>query len=261
MRVAILAGACSRHELSRELVPLGDVTWCDRGESLVSEVRGGGVNAVVMGLSDERRRSVAPLVTDIADHQPSLPMIISMRTDHAAIGGLLAVLTLGLRMECAVRPFARLDQVVRFMLAKNYRPGVAPLLLHHFMPHVPPALAVFVALAILEAPTRRSIAELAAWSRSSVRTIERHLSREQWPTAHVIAHAFSALDAVWLMSEYGWSARRVQEVRGFSHPSGVTRLLSTYAGTKPATLAADGGFPAALDHVARLFGLPASAES
>ena len=260
MRIAILAGAGSRHEFARQLAPLGEVTWCDGGASLVAEVRSGGVGAVVTGLSDERRRSVAPLVSDIADYQPSLPMIISTRVDRAAIDGLLAVLTLGLRMECAVRPFARLDRVVRFMLAENYRPGVAPLLLHHFMPHVPPALAVFLVLAILEAPARRSVAELAAWSRSSVRTIERHLSRERWPTAHVVAHAFSALDAAWLMTEYGWSARRVQEVRRFSHPSGVTRLLSTYAGTKPATLIADGGFPAALDHVSRLFSL-SSAES
>jgi hypothetical protein len=120
------------------------------------------------------------------------------------------------------------------------------------MPHVPSALAVFVMLAILEAPARRSVAELAAWSRSSVRTIERHLRREQWPAARVVAHSFSALDAVWLMTEYGWSARRVQEVRGFSHASGVTRLLSTYAGTKPASLIADGGFPVALEHVSRI---------
>ena len=256
MRIAILAGAGSRHELTRQLTPLGDVTWCDRAESLVAEVRGGGVGAVVMGLSDERRRSVAPLVVDMADHQPSLPVVISTRIDRVAMQGLLAVLTLGLRMECAVRPFARLERVVRYMLAENYRPGVAPLLLHHFMPHVPPALAVFVALAILEAPARRSITELAAWSRSSVRTIERHLRREHWPLAHVVAHSFSALDAIWLMTEYGWSARLVTEVRGFSHPSGVTRLLSTYAGTKPATLIDDGGFPAALDHVSRVLGIP-----
>ena len=113
-------------------------------------------------------------------------------------------------------------------------------------------LAVFVMLAILEAPARRSVAELAAWSRVSVRTLERHLRRERWPAAHVVAQSFSALDAIWLMSEYGWSARLVQETRGFSHPSGVTRLLSAYAGTKPATLIADGGFPAALEFVSRV---------
>jgi hypothetical protein len=60
---------------------------------------------------------------------------------------------------------------------------VAPLLLHHFMPRVPHALALFVALAILEAPARRSVTELAARSQSSLRTIERHLRREGWPTA------------------------------------------------------------------------------
>jgi hypothetical protein len=252
MRIAILSGAGSRHELSRQLGPLGELTWCERGASLVAEVRGGGLDAVVLGASDERGRSVAPLVVDIADAQPSLPVVIHNRIDRAAISGLLAVMTLGLRMECAARPFARLDRVVRFVLAPDYRPGVGPLLLHHFLPHVPPALAVFIALAILEAPSRRSVAELAAWSQSSVRTIERHLRRERWRTAHVVVQSFSALDAVWLMTEYGWSAQRVQAARGFSHPSGVTRLLSTYAGTKPATLLVDGGFPAALEHVSRV---------
>lgn len=252
MRIAVLSGAGGRHELSRQLAPIGELTWCDRGESLVAEVRDGGLDAIVLGASDERGRSVAPIVVDIADAQPSLPVVIHTRIDRAAIDGLLGIMTLGLRMECAVRPFARLERVVRFVLAGNYRPGVAPLLLHHFMPHVPPTLALFVALAILEAPARRSVAELAEWGRSSTRTVERHLRREGWPAAHVVAQSFTALDAVWLMTEYGWSAQRVQAARGFSHPSGVTRLLSTYAGTKPATLIADGGFPAALEHVSRV---------
>jgi hypothetical protein len=251
MRIAILSGAGSRQELSRQLAPISELTWCERSASLTAEVRAGTVNAVVFGLNDERGRSVAPLVVEIADARPSLPMILHTRIDRAAINGLLAVMTLGLRMECALRPFARLDRVVQYMLAENYRPGVAPLLLHHFMPLVPPALAMFVLVAILEAPARRSVAELATWSRTSVRTIERHLRSEGWAAAHVVAQSFSALDAVWLMTEYGWSARRVQEVRGFSHASGVTRLLATYAGTKPARLFLDGGFPAALEHVSR----------
>jgi hypothetical protein len=251
MRIAILSGAGGRHELSRQLAPLGELAWYERAEALSADVRAGRADAVVMGPGDERGRSVAPLVVDITDARPALPMIVHTRIDRAAIDGLLSIMTLGVRMECALRPFARVDRVMRFMLKENYRPGVAPLLLHHFMPLVPPALAIFVMVAILEAPARRSVAELAEWSRSSVRTIERHLRREGWATAHVVAHSFSALDAVWLMTEYGWSARRVQSVRGFSHASGVTRLLSSYAGTKPATLMVDGGLPAALDHVTR----------
>ena len=72
MRIAVLAGAGSRHEVSRQLAPLGEVAWCDDGASLVAEVRSGGVGAVVTGLSDERRRSVAPLVTDIPHHDFAL---------------------------------------------------------------------------------------------------------------------------------------------------------------------------------------------
>jgi hypothetical protein len=119
MRIAILAGAGSRHELSRQFVPLGDVAWCDRGEQLVSEVRSGDVGVVIMGLGDEQGRSVAPLVVELADRQPSLSMIIHTRIDRAAMEGMLSVLTLGLRMECAVRPFARIERVARFGLAPD----------------------------------------------------------------------------------------------------------------------------------------------
>jgi hypothetical protein len=44
----------------------------------------------------------------------------------------------------------------------------------------------------------------------------------------------------------------VQTVRGFPHPSSVTRLLARYAGVRPATLREDGGFAAALEHVTRV---------
>jgi hypothetical protein len=114
---------------------------------------------------------------------------------------------------------------------------------------VPTALRVFVALAILAAPARRGVEEVARWSGVSLRTIERRLRHARWPAARVVLQSFTALDVVWLMTEYRWSARRVQQVRAFSHPSGVTRLLATYAGTRPATLFEDGGFAAALEHV------------
>jgi hypothetical protein len=61
---------------------------------------------------------------------------------------------------------------------------------------------------------------------------------------------------VWLITEYGWSARLVQLERGLPHGSSVTRLLSRYCGTRPATLREDGGFPAALEHVERVLRAP-----
>jgi hypothetical protein len=137
------------------------------------------------------------------------------------------------------------------VLSPFYRPGVGSLLLQHFVPRAPTPVALFLAFAALSAPERRSVGELSSWTGLSSRTIDRRLRRHGWASAHVVLHAFSALDTIWLMTEYGWSARLVQRVRGFPHPSSVTRLLAAYAGTLPSTLIADGGFPAALEHVTR----------
>jgi hypothetical protein len=165
---------------------------------------------------------------------------------------LLAVFTAGLRMEFAVRPYERLERLLRRMLRPTFRPGVTPVLLQRFVPGAPPRLRVFVALAALASPYRRGVGEVAAWSGVTSRTIERWLASARWPAAHVVLQSFSALDTVWLMTEYGWPARLVQQERAFSHASGVTRLLSRYAATRPRTLHDDGGFVAALEHVARV---------
>ena len=232
-----------------QLASFATVEWYERAADLVDGVAGESADAVVTDLRDEDGRSIAPTIVELAAMRPRLPIIIHTRIDRAAIDRLLATFTLGLRMECVVRPFARLEPTIRRMLAPKYRPGVAPLLLHHFMPHVPAALRTFVVLAILTAPERRTVEELARWCRMSPKTIGRRLRRAGWPGALVVVQSFAALDVTWLMTEYGWSARQVRKVRSFSHPSGVTRLLTTYAGTRPSTLMEDGGFPAALARV------------
>lgn len=249
LRIGVLMGGGSRDDVSWQLAPLGAIVWCERADALVAYAVDGALDAVVTDLEDEAGRSIASTLVDLAAHRPKLPIVVHMGVDVAAIGKLLAVYAVGLQMECVVRPFAGLEPVLRQMLSPEYRPGVAPLLLHHFIPRVPEALRVFIALAILLAPARRGVEEVARWSDVSPRTLERRLRRAGWPAARVVLHSFAALDAAWMMTEYGWSARRVQLVRSFSHASSVTRLLARYAGSLPSTLREDGGFAAALEHV------------
>ncbi len=249
LRVGVLTGAGNHEDIMQQLSPLGTVEWCERTDALVGAAAGGRFDAVVTGPENEDGRSIAATLIDLAALCPALPVVVHSRVNLATIEKLIGVMAVGMRTECVVRPFARLEPVLRHMCSSAYRPSAVPLLLHHVMPVVPTVLKVFVALAILTAATRRGVDELARWSGSSPRTIERRLRSEEWPGAHAILRSFIALDALWLMTEYGWSARRVQIVRGFSHPSGVTRLLWTYAGTRPSTLFEDGGFSAALDHV------------
>ena len=248
-RIGVLAGSGNRDDVPRQLAALGVVEWHDLLGTLVARALSGDLDAIVTGVRDETGASIGAALVEIAARRPELPIVIHVRPDRVSISQLGAVFAPGLHVECVVRPFGHLAPTLEAMLAPSYRPGVAPVLLHHFLPDVPATLDVFVALAIVEGARRRSADELARWSGHSLRTVERRLQRARWPLAHVVCRSFSALDAVWLMTEYGWSARRVQEVRAFPHASSVTRLLETYAGTRPSTVADDGGFAAALDRV------------
>jgi hypothetical protein len=249
LRIGVLAGAGDHDDVSRQLGPLGAVDWFTCADALVARVVESALDVVVTGLRDESGRSVAALVVELAARRPSLPVVLHTKLDRRTLDELLAVFAPGLPMECVVRPFAELAPMLHHVLSPFYRPGVAPVLLQHFVARAPASLATFLAAGALTAPERRSVEEVASWTRLSSRTIDRRLRRHGWASAHVVLRAFSALDAIWLMTEYGWSARLVQQVRRFPHPSSVTRLLATYAGTSPSTLVADGGFPAACDHV------------
>ena len=252
LRFGVLIDGGGRDEVTRQLAPLGAIGWFDRADALIGQATEGAFDIVLSGLHDASGRSVAPTLVELAAYRPALPVILHTRLTRATLDALLAVFAPGLRLECAVRPFARLAELVGHVLSAGYRPGVSPLLLQRILPRTPESITLFIALGILVARERRTVEELSAWAGVSARTIDRRLRRAGWASPHVVLHAFTALDAVWLMSEYGWSARRVQLVRGFPHPSSVTRLLATYAGTRPSTLAEDGGFGAALDHVMRL---------
>lgn len=251
LKIGVLTGAGDHDDILRQLAAVGAVHWLDRADALIALGATGTVDAVVTGLRDEAGRSVAPLVVELAAKRPSLPVVLHTRLDRLALDELLAIFAPGLSMECVIRPFAPLAPTLERVLAPCYRPGVVPLLLQHFVARAPAPLALFLAAGALSAADRRSVQQVASWTRLSSRTIERRLRSHGWAFAHVVLQAFSALDAIWLMTEYGWSARLVHEVRRFTHPSAVTRLLASYAGTSPATLAADGGFPAALEHVTR----------
>lgn len=252
LRIGVLTGGGNHDDLVKQIDPVGSFDWFERADALIGRAVEGKLDIVITGLQDEFGRSIASTLVDLVSHRPSLPVVVHTKLSRGTIGELRAVFALGLRMACCVRPYARLEPVLRYVVSPWFRPPVAPLLLQRLHNSVPAAVALFHALAILEAPMRRSVDELASWSGVSARTIERRLRRLGWPPAHVIIQSFIALDAVWLMTEYGWSARRVQHVRGFPHPSSVTRLLATYAGTRPSTLVDDGGFPAALAHVSRV---------
>ena len=247
--IVVFGDSARRDEMTHRIAPLGGVVWCDRAAEIVERASAGGVGAIVTGFDDESGRSIAPTIVAVAARHPRLPVVLHDQVTGGTLHKLLSVFTPGLRMTCAVRPHEDLEQAIERALAPWFVPAVAPVLLQHFVGRAPAGLRLFVALAALASSSRRGVAEVAHWSSVTCRTVERRLERARWPAAHVVLRSFVALDVVWLMSQYGWSARHVQEVRGLSHPSAVTRLLARYGGVHPMTLREEGGFATAFEHV------------
>ncbi|MFL5574370.1 MAG: hypothetical protein ACJ79S_00140 [Gemmatimonadaceae bacterium] len=245
-------GRGDRSVLSRQLAGIATVEWFADACALVSRAEAGGLSAIVTGLEDGSGHAIAPLLVALAARAPATPTVVYAPVNGATVRKLLATAAEGMRVEYAVRPHEPLAPVLRRVVRPSFRPGVAPLLLRRFAACAPAPLRVFVTIAAITAPSRRCAGEIARWSGVTLRTIERRLHRARWPGAHVVVQSFAALDAAWLMMEYGWSARLVRRERALPHESSVTRLLARYCASRPLTLREDGGFPAALEHVTRV---------
>jgi AraC-like DNA-binding protein len=249
LTIAGLHARAHREAVSRELAAVGVVEWCNGADALIERIRSPSVDAAIVELTDESGRSIAPTIAAIAAARARLPIIVHDQVTRVTVPQVLAIWTAGLPIELAVRHHQPLVPLLHRMMADTFRPGVAPILLRRFVPRAPPALRVFATLAASAAPLRLSVRDIAAWAGVSSRTIDRRLARATWPPARVVLQSFSALDAVWLMTEYNWTAQRVLRVRRFSHASSVSRLLFHYCGVLPSALRESGGFSASLSYV------------
>jgi hypothetical protein len=244
---ALVRDYATQDSVARQLRRVADVQFVDSANALVRIGVEGAVGAVIAELGDETGRSVAPTVVELTARAPSLPIVLYDVLNRPAIDRLSEILVPGLRIEFVLRDVEPLGTTVRQALGAALPPTVAPILLERFLPLAPPSLHVFIAVAALKAPSGRSLEHLAQWSGVTRRTLARRLATAGWQPPSVVLQTFRALDAVWLMTVFRRSARRVQELRGLGSPSSVGRLMRRYLGLAPLELRDAGGFAAALD--------------
>jgi hypothetical protein len=178
-----------------------------------------------------------------------VPVVVYDRADRLTVDALPALMVPGLRIEFVVRPAEPLLPALRRVMAGGQPSSAVPVILRRLLPLAPPPLRVFLAIAVLKATSGRGVDQLARWCRVSPRTVERRLVRSGWATARVVLQTVRALDAVWLMSEHGWPARRIQRLRQFAHASSITRLMQRYLdGLTPAGVREGAEFESALEY-------------
>jgi hypothetical protein len=244
---ALVRDFATQESVTRQLSRVADVQFVESAASLVRVTVSGSIATVVTELHDEVGRSVAPLIVELVACAPSVPIVLYDTLTRPAIDQLTQILVPGLAIDFVLRDVEPLGTTVRQALATGLPPSVSPVLLERFLPLAPQSLRVFMAVAALKAPSGRGLEHLALWSGITRRTVARRLASAGWQPPSVLLQTFRALDAVWLMAVCGRSARQVQELRRFSTPSSVGRLLRRYLGLAPLELRDEGGFAAALD--------------
>jgi len=245
---ALIGGAGVREGVARQLRGTHAIRFIESAREAARQAAAGELAAVISDMGAGPARSFADLAVSLTAQAPDVPLVVYDRMDRPAVDRLRAVLVPGLRVEYVVKPLEPLRPVVEAALAPGAPRAVAPLLLQRLLPLAPRDLHVFVAIAAFKAASRRGVEQLAAWSGASARTIERRCTRAGWSAPVSLLQALRALDAVWLITEYGWSLTRIARARGLPSASTVTRQCERYCGCKPSALRESGGMPAAIDH-------------
>ena len=234
-------------DIVRQLASVGHLVFTDTVNELVQRASDGEFAAIIVPLATPDGRGIAPLILSLTTHAAAIPVIIYDRLNDATVATLREALVPGI--EFVIHPFEPLGPVVRQAVDSSFPPTVGPSLLQHVLPLAPPPLHRFLTVAALKSSSRRGVAQLARWSGTPPRTLERRFSAAGWQTATTVLQSFRALDVLWLMAEYGWSTRQVQTARGFSNPSAITRLIHRHVGMTPTAIKDNGGFATALHAV------------
>lgn len=230
---ALVSEGSVRDEVTRQLARLGEIEFFSSAATAVEAAAARRVDLLLTALRDDRGDPIARAIPDLSVRAPRVPVLVYDQITRSTVGLLRATLVPGLRMDCVVRPFEPLAPITRQMLAASLPPVVAPILIQRLVPLAPLSLGPFVTIVALKAPSGRGLDQLARWCGVTPRTIERRLVRARWAPEHVLLQACRALDVLWLMTEYGWSVKKVQRARGFSFASAITRLTQRYAGATP----------------------------
>jgi hypothetical protein len=245
----VLRESDDRSVIGEQLAYAAVLRYLDSMDAVGEPMTGGPIDVVVTD-ADSLRAGIAGWRRSGADGElAQVPVVVYDRADRLTIDALPALMVPGLRIEFVVRPAEPLPPALRRAMAGGQPSSAAPVILRRLLPLAPSPLRVFLAIAVLKATSGRGVDQLARWTQVSPRTVQRRLVRSGWATARVVLQTVRALDTVWLMSEHGWPARRIQRLRHFAHASSITRLMQRYlGGLTPTAVRERAAFETALEY-------------
>ena len=235
---ALVRDVSVQEEIARQVAPLGSVQFLPTAAALIEAVGLHAIDIAITELRDEQGHSIKGLLEALATRPKPFPVILYDRLSPWRVEALRAIVRHQHIVDFVVRSTESLTSAVRVALRQSERRSVSTLLFPQLLDQAPLILNPFLLMAVMKAPHEWSVDRLARFTGSTLRTVQRYLARAGWAPTRAIVGSVRALDAVWLMSEYGLSTRQVLYARGFSHSTNIRRLTARYAGITPAQIRA-----------------------
>lgn len=226
---SLSADATHDQAVEADLDAIATVRHCATGDELLDLILAGQVNAVVGGLLDRAGASVAPLIAKAHRQYPDLRMVIDVPATPAAFQQLPAVLWAG-ASEVSIGGYDRLRDTIETVLAPDWQPGAGRSLLETVPPMVPDSLKAFAIACALKGSPRLTVERVAAWVRTSPRTIRSHLRRAGLSSPLAFVRYCSAAHATCLLYPQRLHPDRVVERMRFGTRRALRDLIEHYSG-------------------------------
>ena len=240
---ALIAEPAARRLTADQVGSLARVRFCETVDALTEIVAGGGIDAVVADLHDASGASTLPTFRTLHAQAPHLPLVLFCLPTPEALRELPLSGALVRGLSLVFRNYEHLGVALTPLLGPPRVPSAAETLARHVVPLVPAPFQPFVLVCASKASPRLRVSTVAQWSGASRRTLERSLRRAGLPGAAVVLGSCTALHAAWWLDVQGWSAKQVVGEMGFSHASGLIRVLQRHFRCSVKSLREEGGFP------------------
>lgn len=242
----MIADPADRRLTAEQVGDLAAVRFCETVEGLVELVASGPVDAVVVDLHDAAGTSAIPTLRMLHRQTPHLPLVLFCPPTPEAVRELPLSGAMVRGLSLVFRNCEHLGVALAPLLSPQRVPSAAETLARHSVPLVPPPFRPFLLVCACKASPGLRVSTAVRWCGASRRTLERSLRRARLPSAAAVLGSCTALHAAWWLDVQGWSPKQVVAEMGFSHASGLVRVLQRHFGCSVRSLQVEGGFPTLL---------------
>jgi AraC-like DNA-binding protein len=221
------------------------VAWCTHREELLPLLRGTWLDALVVEPWDAAGAEVAPVILQVRQEFPSLPIVAWCPLSPAAMHEVMLLTKAGVD-DVLVREYDDVGTLLRGVLASARGRRTASEVLPMITPHVAPEVVPIIACCLEMAGRATSVEAVARRLGVHRKTLVNRMSVAGLPTPSAVIAWCRLLLAARLLEDPGRSVEHVALALEFGSGTALRNMLRRYTRLRPADVRAGGGLPRVL---------------